>query len=79
MRTGDWLIIGALVLLFSGCASTNTTPTPEVRQTLAPTGRLRVGLFLENPLSVVRDLKSGVIRHRAGSHRRRQNQCRESA
>jgi polar amino acid transport system substrate-binding protein len=39
----------------------HTPPTPEVRQALAPTGKLRVGLQLANPLNVIRDSASGEM------------------
>src|SRR3990172_12189598 len=55
MRSIHWLITAILGLLLTGCASIHTAPTPEAQQALAPTGKLRVGLYLGNPLSVVRD------------------------
>jgi len=62
MRTPHWLITAILGLLLTGCASIHTAPTPEARQALAPTGKLRVGLYLGNPLSVVRDSASGEMK-----------------
>src|SRR5918992_1058620 len=50
-----------LGLLLMGCASMSTAPTPEARQALAPTGKLRVGLQLGNPLNVIRDSASGEM------------------
>ncbi|HZA53216.1 MAG TPA: transporter substrate-binding domain-containing protein [Candidatus Udaeobacter sp.] len=61
MRTTDWLMTPILGLLMMGCASMHTPPTPEVRQALAPTGKLRVGLQLANPLNVIRDSASGEM------------------
>jgi len=61
MRT-SCLTTAILGLLLTGCASIHTAPTPEVRQALAPTGKLRVGLYLGNPLSVVRDSASGEMK-----------------
>ncbi len=55
MRTDRWLILAILVLLLTGCATVYTEPTPEARAALAPTGKLRVGLYTGNPLSVIRD------------------------
>jgi len=49
----------AVALLVAGCAS---VPPPEVRNALAPTGKLRVGLYLGNPLSVIRDPASQEMR-----------------
>lgn len=62
MRTIRWLMAATLGLLLTGCAGMNTAPTPDALQALAPTGKLRVGLFLENPLSVVRDSASGEMK-----------------
>lgn len=52
------LLVGALVL--GGCASFNATSTgvpsvaPQIKNTLAPTGVLRVGVYLGSPTSLVR-------------------------
>lgn len=62
MRTTHWLMTVILGLLLTGCASIHTAPTPEERQALAPTGKLRVGLYLGNPLSVVRDSASDEMK-----------------
>jgi len=62
MRTTHWLMTAILGLLLTGCAGIQTAPTPEARQALAPTGKLRVGLYLGNPLSVVRDSASGEMK-----------------
>src|SRR5438093_11097456 len=61
MRTTDWLMTAILGLLMMGCAGISTAPTPEARQALAPTGTLRVGLQLGNPLHVIRDSASGEM------------------
>jgi polar amino acid transport system substrate-binding protein len=62
MRTTHWLMIAIFGLLLAGCASISTAPTPEARQAVAPTGKLRVGLQLGNPLNVVRDSASGEMK-----------------
>lgn len=64
MHTIPWLMTAMLGLLLMGNAgiNSNTAPTPDALQALAPTGKLRVGLFLENPLSVVRDSASGEMK-----------------
>jgi len=62
MRTTHWLMVAILGLLLIGCAGIHTTPTPEARQTLAPTGKLRVGLLLGNPTQVIRDTASGEMK-----------------
>jgi polar amino acid transport system substrate-binding protein len=51
-----------LGLLLSGYAGISTAPTPEARQALAPTGKLRVGLQLGNPLNATRDSVSGEMK-----------------
>ena len=62
MRTTHWLRTAILGLLLTGCAGISTAPTPEARQALAPTGKLRVGLQLGNPLNVVKDPASGEMK-----------------
>ena len=62
MRTTHWLMTAILGVLLTGCASIHIAPTPEARQALAPTGKLRVGLYQGNPLSVVRDSASGEMK-----------------
>lgn len=62
MRTTHWLISAVLGLLLTGCAGISTAPTPEARQALAPTGKLRVGLQQGNPLNVIRDPASGEMK-----------------
>ena len=49
-------------LVFTGCAGMHTAPTPDVRQALAPTGKLRVGLILGVPAQVMRDSASGEMK-----------------
>lgn len=55
MRTYRGLVTAVLALLLTGCATVTREPTPEARTALAPTGKLRVGLYAGNPLSLVRD------------------------
>ena len=62
MRWAQWLITAIVGLLVMGCAGTGTAPTPQARQALAPTGKLRVGLQLANPLNVTRDPVSGEMK-----------------
>src|SRR6266849_493043 len=63
MRTTyHWLMAAILGLLLIGCAGIYTTPTPEARQALAPTGKLRVGLQLGSPHNVIRDSVSGEMK-----------------
>jgi polar amino acid transport system substrate-binding protein len=57
------LLVGAL--LVSGCVSLNATSasvssvTPQIKNTLVPTGVLRVGVYLGSPTSLVRVGPSG--------------------
>jgi len=57
------LLVGALIL--SGCVSLNATSasiasvSPQTKNTLAPTGVLRVGVYLGSPTSLVRVGPSG--------------------
>jgi polar amino acid transport system substrate-binding protein len=46
-------------LLFATGASTAIAADPEIRQVLAPTGKLRVGLYPGTPTSILPDPKSG--------------------
>lgn len=63
MRTTyHWLMAAILGFLLIGCAGIRTTPTPEARQALAPTGTLRVGLQLGSPHNVIRDSGSGEMK-----------------
>jgi len=62
MRTTHLLIAAIVGLLLTGCAGISTAPTPEARQALAPTGKLRVALQLGNSLNVIRDSASGEMK-----------------
>jgi polar amino acid transport system substrate-binding protein len=59
MRTSRYLSTAIFALLIAACAGTQSTPTQEVRQALAPTGKLRVGVYPGSPFSMVRDPASG--------------------
>ena len=54
MRTIPWLTAVVVGLLIAGCASVASAPTQEERQTLAPTGKLRVAFYLGAPASIIR-------------------------
>jgi polar amino acid transport system substrate-binding protein len=62
MRTTHRSMTAILGLILTGCAGIATAPTPEARQALAPTGKLRVGLYRGNPLSVTQDPASGEMK-----------------
>lgn len=53
MRTCTWRTV-AVVFLVAGCAGIASTPDQSERQALAPTGKLRVALYLGAPASIVR-------------------------
>lgn len=59
MRTTLSLSTAILGLLLTACASMQSEPAPEVRQALAPTGKLRVGVYPGSPFSMIRDPASG--------------------
>ena len=60
MRTTHRLLIAIIGLLFMG-AGIATVPTPEARQALAPTGKLRVA-FLSGPLYATKDPATGELK-----------------
>ena len=45
-----------------GCAIPYLAPTPDVRKVLAPTGTLRLGLFLGTPGQMIRNPSTGEVR-----------------
>jgi polar amino acid transport system substrate-binding protein len=59
MRTIRRVSTAILGLLLTACAGMHTAPAPEVRQALAPTGKLRVGVYPGSPFSMIRDSVSG--------------------
>ena len=62
MRPTRWLMTAILGMLLAGCAGVGTAPPTEVRQALAPTGKLRVALQLGSPHNVIRDPVSGEMK-----------------
>ena len=62
MRMTQWLITTILAVLLTGCTSMHAAPSPEARKALAPTGKLRVGLQLGNPLNAIRDPVAGEMK-----------------
>ena len=62
MKRFRWSVIPLLAIaatLLAGCTSNAIGPDPDVRQVLAPTGKLRVGVYLGSPTSMIRDPASG--------------------
>jgi len=53
-------LVLAVPLLFAGCAATRPAVDPAARAALAPTGRLRVGVYPGSPTSLVKDVKTGA-------------------
>ena len=69
MKRISWSIIPLLTIaaaLLAGCMSSaivpDPGPDPAVRQVLAPTGKLRVGVYLGSPTSMIREPKTGEIK-----------------
>ena len=62
MRISHCLIASMLAVAIAGCADIHTRPTAEVRQALAPTGKLRVGLQVGTPHNVLKDSASGEMK-----------------
>src|SRR5437868_6866420 len=48
-----------LLALFAGCANVATAPDRSAIRSLAPTGKLRVGLYPGTPTSIIGDAASG--------------------
>ena len=61
MDRSRFVCLALLVPLIGGCASAFTSPSPEARQALAPTGKLRVGINLANPVLAKRDPSTGNV------------------
>src|SRR5438477_10017544 len=60
MNRPRFLCLALLAPLLVGCMSA-FTPSPEVRQVLAPTGTLRVGINLANPVLAKRNPATGEV------------------
>lgn len=54
--------IATAFALLAGCGGVPTASSPESRQVLAPSGKLRVGLYAGSPTSMVADSASGEAR-----------------
>ncbi len=59
MRAIRFVSAAVLGLLLAACAGMSAAPAPEVRQALAPTGKLRVGVYPGSPFSLIRDPATG--------------------
>jgi polar amino acid transport system substrate-binding protein len=58
MRAIHYLSSAILGLFIAACAVLQPAP-PEVRQALAPSGKLRIGVYVDSPLSMIRDSATG--------------------
>lgn len=61
MRTIHWLT-AIFALMLTGCVGMHTAPTPEARNALAPTGKLRVGFISTSPIHATKDAASGEFK-----------------
>ena len=59
---GTLRLLVAAATMLAACAHVPDAPTDPARQVLAPTGKLRVGLYTGSPTSVVRDTATGESR-----------------
>lgn len=62
MRKFHWLVIVILGMFLAGCAGIQGAPSHEERQALTPTGKLRVGFLLNNPVHATKDPASGELK-----------------
>src|SRR6185369_2905296 len=62
MRTTSRLIIAILGLWLAGAVGAQSLPTQEEKQALAPTGKLRAGLYLGGPTNVIEDPVTGELK-----------------
>lgn len=62
MRTADWLTTAVCALVLAGCAGMQASPSEELRQALAPTGKLRVGFLSTTPIHATKDPVSGEFK-----------------
>ena len=56
------IALAACALVSGGCATLPASPTAEVRQAIAPTGKLRVALFATNAVHVIKDPATGQMK-----------------
>jgi polar amino acid transport system substrate-binding protein len=56
------LLAALAAFLLSSCVSAPVAPTPELRSILAPTGKLRVGVYPGSPSSLIKDKETGENR-----------------
>jgi len=56
------LVAALAAFLLASCVSAPVVPTPELRSVLAPTGKLRVGVYPGSPSSMLKDPATGETR-----------------
>src|SRR2546423_11716905 len=61
MNGPRFLCLALLMALVTGCVAPSTSPSPQARQALAPTGTLRVGINLANPVLAKRNPATGEV------------------
>jgi polar amino acid transport system substrate-binding protein len=61
VRTIHWLK-AIVALMLTSCVGMQTAPTPEARNALAPTGKLRVGFISGSPIHATKDAASGEFK-----------------
>jgi molybdate transport system substrate-binding protein len=59
MRTTHGVCTAVFGLFMVACAGMHTAPTTEARQALAPSGTLRIGVYVDSPISLLRDSATG--------------------
>ncbi|MBI3434381.1 MAG: transporter substrate-binding domain-containing protein [Proteobacteria bacterium] len=57
-----WMLIAALGSVFASAARAQPAPSPQEKQALAPTGKLRAALYLGGPTNVIVDPVSGEMK-----------------
>src|SRR6188474_46637 len=62
METPARRVLAAVALLVSACATQSTMPTVEEKQSLAPTGKLRVAMLATNPSYATKDPVTGELK-----------------
>jgi len=62
METPARMVLAAVALLVSACATQSTMPTAEEKRSLAPTGKLRVAMLATNPSYATKDPVTGELK-----------------
>ena len=62
MSCNHWMPAAVAGLIVGGCATTDTPPSAEQKNSLVPTGTLRAGILLTTALQVTKDAASGELK-----------------